>query len=234
MNYIVSQIVNNIGLFMNIFTEDGGKMILKGFKFGMLLQLAVGPMCLLVFNTSAKYGFLVGMSLVLAITLIDLLFITLSGMGIGVILEKENIKTVIKFFGAAVLIVFGANMIANAFQLNILPNIQLFSKVNEKSIFLQGLFLTASNPLTIIFWSGVFSTQVIENNYNKKQLCYFGLGCVLSTVCFLTFVSMLGIVISGFLSPSIMQMLNICVGCIVIYFGVRLIYKHVTISKEST
>jgi hypothetical protein len=42
-------------------------MIYKGFKFGMLLQLAIGPMCLMVFNTSATYGFLVALSLVLAI-----------------------------------------------------------------------------------------------------------------------------------------------------------------------
>lgn len=201
-------------------------MILKGFRFGMLLQLAVGPMCLLVFNTSAKNGLLAGMSLVFAIAFIDLLFITLSGVGVGVILDKEKIKTAMKFFGAIVLMVFGANVIANAFNFSLLPNIQFFRVVNEKSIFVQGLLLTASNPLTIIFWSGVFSTQVIENNYNKIQLCYFGLGCVLSTVSFLTFVALLGTVISGFLSPMVMQILNICVGCIIIYFGVRLIFKR--------
>lgn len=201
-------------------------MIGKGLKFGMLLQLAVGPMCLLVFNTSAKYGFGVGMSLVLAIAFIDLLFIALSGVGIGAIIDKENIKKWIKFFGAIVLMVFGANMIANALHFSLLPNIQLFKSVDENGIFIQGLLLTASNPLTIIFWSGVFSTQVIENNYNNKQLCYFGLGCVLSTVCFLSFIALLGTAISGFLSPNVMQVLNIGVGCIIIYFGVRLMLKR--------
>lgn len=33
-------------------------MIFKGLKFGMLLQFAIGPMCLMVFNTSATYGLL--------------------------------------------------------------------------------------------------------------------------------------------------------------------------------
>ncbi len=201
-------------------------MVFKGFKFGMLLQLAVGPMCLLVFNTSAKYGFWIGMSLTFAIGFIDLLFITLSGVGVGAILEKPNIRRGIKLFGAVVLIVFGANTITNAFQYSLLPNIPIFAVINGKSIFVQGLILTASNPLTIIFWSGVFSTQVIENNYNKKQLCYFGLGCVLSTICFLTLVALLGTLTSGFLSQSIMQMLNIGVGIIIAYFGVRLLGKR--------
>lgn len=34
------------------------QIIWQGFKFGLLLQLAIGPMCLLVFNTAAKKLFL--------------------------------------------------------------------------------------------------------------------------------------------------------------------------------
>jgi threonine/homoserine/homoserine lactone efflux protein len=183
-------------------------------------------MCLLVFNTSVKSGFWVGMSLVFAIAFIDLLYIVLSGLGVGAIIDREDIKIVMKFFGAIVLLVFGANIIANAFHFSILPTVQLFTKTNEKSIFVQGLLLTASNPLTIIFWSGIFSTQVIENNYNKVQLRYFGLGCVLSTVCFLTFVALLGTIISNFLSIPVMKVLNISIGFVIIYFGLRLLFKR--------
>lgn len=200
-------------------------MIFKGFKFGMLLQLAVGPMCLLVFNTSAANGFSVGMSLVLAITLIDFLFIALSSVGIGALLNKPNIRKIVKLFGAVVLVLFGVNMIAGALNFSILPNIKLFSEVNSRSIFIQGLLLTASNPLTIIFWSGVFSTQVIENGFNKKQLRLFGVGCVLSTIIFLTVIAVLATLISGFISASIIKLLNICAGLIIIYFGIRLILK---------
>ena len=63
-------------------------MIYRGFKFGMILQLAVGPMCLMVFNTSATYGFLMGLSLVLAISLIDCLYIILSGFAVAAIINK--------------------------------------------------------------------------------------------------------------------------------------------------
>ncbi len=201
-------------------------MIFKGFRFGMLLQLAIGPMCLLVFNTSAKFGIEEGFSLVLAISLIDLLFITLSGIGVSAIIDRKNIKTFIKIFGAFVLIFFGANMIGSAFHINLIPGIHLLSGGNKKDIFLQGLLLTASNPLTIIFWSGVFSTQVIENNYNRVQLGYFGFGCVLSTVVFLSMIAFLGTIISSFLSPIIMNILNIAVGSVIIYFGLRLMLRR--------
>jgi threonine/homoserine/homoserine lactone efflux protein len=96
-------------------------MIYKGFKFGMLLQLAIGPMCLMVFNTSATYGFLVALSLVLAIGLIDGLYITLSGLGIAAIINQEKTKSAVKIFGCLVLLWFGTSTITGAFGINLLP-----------------------------------------------------------------------------------------------------------------
>lgn len=200
-------------------------MILKGIKFGMLLQLAVGPMCVMVFQTSATYGLLISLSLVLAIAIVDALYIALSGLGIAAILNNNRVKYIIKIFGCIVLVLFGANTIAGAFHLTLLPSITLFSNISGRSIFVQGLLLTASNPLTIIFWSGVFSTQIIEHNYNTRQLFFFGFGCVLSTLCFLSLIAILGTVISGFLSQNVIEFLNICVGIILIYFGIRLLLK---------
>lgn len=34
-------------------------MLIKGFKFGMLLQLAVGPICLFIFQLASVNGFLI-------------------------------------------------------------------------------------------------------------------------------------------------------------------------------
>lgn len=200
-------------------------MILKGLKFGMLLQLAIGPMCLMVFNTSANYGLFMGLSLVLAIAIVDLVYIALSGFGVAAVINKNKVKFVIKLFGSIVLTIFGVNIVAGAFHFTLLPDITLFSDISGKNIFIQGLLLTASNPLTIIFWSGVFSTQIIENNYNKPQLFYFGLGCVLSTLSFLSLIAILGTVINGLLTSVIIQILNMCVGILVIYFGIRLLFK---------
>ena len=200
-------------------------MIFKGFKFGMLLQLAVGPMCLLVFSTSTAHGFMMAFTLVLAIALIDALYITLSGFGVATIIGKEKVKNIIKLFGGIVLILFGTNTILGILRVSILPDIAVVHNISDKNIFLQGLLLTASNPLTIIFWSGVFSSQVVENNLNRKQLCLFGMGCVLSTLTFLTFIAALGSVISGFLPEIIIQVLNGIVGIALIFFGIKLFFK---------
>lgn len=200
-------------------------MILKGLRFGMLLQFAVGPMCLMVFNTSTTYGFICSLHLVFAIALIDALYIILSCVGVASVISKKKVKAVVKLIGCIVLVLFGANTILGAFDLFFLPRIALFSNISSKNLFVQGLLLTATNPLTIIFWSGVFSTQTIENKWNRKQLFLFATGCVLATIIFLTAVAILGSILSSFLPQIIVRFLNVAVGIILIIFGIRLLCK---------
>ncbi len=200
-------------------------MVWKGLKFGMLLQLAVGPMCLMVFNTSATHGIIDGLTLELAIALIDLLYIALSCMGAASLISRTRVKAAVKLVGCLVLVLFGASTIAGAFKLTLLPNIALFSDATGQSLFIQGLLLTASNPLTIVFWSGMFTTQMFENQWIKQQLFLFAAGCVLSTLIFLTAVTLLGSVLSGFLPELAIQLLNAAVGAFLIFFGLRLLLK---------
>jgi threonine/homoserine/homoserine lactone efflux protein len=201
-------------------------MIIKGFRFGILLQLAVGPMCILVFNTSASEGILSGLVLVSAITLVDGLYILLSGLGIASIMKNIQIQRMIKLFGCAVLMLFGISMITGALGINLLPRFLLLSAQSQENFFLKGLLLTASNPLTILFWSGVFSTQVIQHKLNKLQLFYFGLGCILSTLSFLSIIALLGTIVSSFLPQNIMTGMNIVVGVLLILFGIKLLISR--------
>lgn len=206
-------------------------MILKGLRFGMLLQLAVGPICLMVFHTSTTYGAIYGLHLVLAIALIDTVYIALSCVGVAAIINKGKIKEFIKLIGCLVLVLFGANTIAGVFDLSFMPHIPLFSNVSVENLFVQGLLLTASNPLTIVFWSGMFSTQMVENQWNKKQLFFFASGCIMATIIFLTAVAFVGSVLGGFIPQIIMQFMNVAVGIVLVFFGIKplLIYlRHLT------
>ncbi len=197
-------------------------MIIKGFRFGMLLQLAIGPMCILVFHTSTTYGFFTALSLVIAIALIDALYIGLSGFGVAAIIAKKKVKQAVKIFGGIVLILFGFQILISIFQLSIIPHIEIWNQISDQNFFLQGILLTASNPLTILFWSGVFSAQVAEKDLTKKQLVLFGGGCVLSTLFFLTMIAVFGSMVGGFLPNIVINVLNGLVGILLIYFGIRL------------
>ena len=202
-------------------------MIFKGLRFGMLLQLAVGPLCVLTFRTAAQDGFFAGMLVMLSVALADALFITLSGLGAAAALRGEKAQAVLRWAGCLVLCLFGVNIILGALELAFLPEVRLFG-ASGGNHFAQGFFLTASNPLTIVFWGGVLTAQIAHNHWNRRQLVLFAAGCVLSTVLSLTVVAALGSVLSDFLPMMAMKYLNIAVGAVLIFYGVRLLLTKKT------
>ena len=199
------------------------KKYFDGLKFGMLLQLAVGPMCLMVFNTAKNVNFLVALSLVLAIALVDAFYILLAGLGVSNLLKKKKVNTIFKIVGSVVLIIFGFNIILNVFGINIIPGLNL--KPNTTNIFIQGLVLTLSNPITIVFWGSLLTTKIVDDGLKKKELVIFSLGLVSSTLLFLTFVALLGTVLSNFIPVFISNILNVIVGILIMFFGVKLLFK---------
>ena len=196
------------------------KKYLDGLKFGMLLQLAVGPMCLMVFNTAKNNNLIIALSLVFAIALVDAFYIFLACIGVSKIMDKKNIKNIFRIIGSLVLVIFGLNIILSVFNINIIPGLNI--KTNTTNIFIQGIVLTLSNPITIIFWGSILTTKIIESNLKKNELVTFSLGLVSSTLLFLSLVALLGTILSGFIPDIVSSILNIIVGILIILFGIKI------------
>lgn len=65
-----------------------GKEIFRGFKFGMILQIAIEPICIFIFQTACKYGFFMGEMWLLDAVLVDII--------VGIVLIYFAIKLLIK------------------------------------------------------------------------------------------------------------------------------------------
>lgn len=131
---------------------------------------------------------------------------------------------ILKIFGAIVVGLFALNTIlesCGAAGFLSFPSLPL-PRLNHP--FWEGLLLTASNPLTILFWAGVFTAKVSEENYRNVHLSVFALGCITATFLFLTGVAGLGSVISTFLPPLTTTVIKFLVGLFLLYFAVRLLW----------
>jgi threonine/homoserine/homoserine lactone efflux protein len=200
-------------------------MIFKGFKFGMLLQLAIGPVCIFIFQMVALKGFYTAETGVLGVTLVDGTFIMVAILGIASIIDRKNIRLCLKIFGAIILFIFGLSTILSQFNIAFLPSLIINSAQNSSSVFIRAIIITVSNPLTIIFWAGVFSAKVAEENIKRKEIYSFGFGAMLATLSFLTLISLIGSCVSAFFSTNVIQVLNIIVGVLLIYFSIKMILK---------
>ncbi|HEY9059926.1 MAG TPA: LysE family transporter [Pseudobacteroides sp.] len=201
-------------------------MVLKGFRFGLILQFAIGPVCIYVFNTATSGGFFPAEAAVLAATLMDAIFVTLAIMGVGSLLEKDRVKKGLKYFGTVVLVYFGVGTILGTFGVKIIPAIAGSSNFYDTSnAFITSFILTASSPLSILFWSGVFATKLSSEGYNKREMKFFGVGAVMATLVFLSVFALIVSLLHPMMNQTVVDVMNVLVGIIIIGFGVKLILR---------
>ncbi len=208
-----------------------------GFLFGMLLQLSVGPVCLAVLQRSVTLGFRHAWWMVIGVALVDAAYMAGAIGGLALLLQIPLVKQIIALAGAAVLIWFGvgvtrAGVVHVAQQdggtaVSIRENHRLSTKRAFDS-FLYGIVLTMTNPLTILFWAGVFGSLMSSRSMAEQENPIgFAAGCILSTLLFLTGISALGAYAAKLLQPVWMKRLNRVVGLFLIGFALVLLIQNV-------
>ncbi|MGE4589273.1 MAG: LysE family translocator [Acidaminococcaceae bacterium] len=201
-------------------------ILFNGFKFGLLLQLAVGPLCLMTFNLALTEGFFKAVVFASSVTLVDALYISLACVGLAETIKKSKLTPWLNYAGSFILIFLGGNLLISAVTTagSSLPFLSPFG--TPYKIFAQGFMLTVTNPLTVIFWGSIFSLQIVEKKLSDTQLRLFAAGCILSSTFFLTIIACLGSLATPFFSPIIIISLNSIVACFLIYCGIKsLIYR---------
>jgi threonine/homoserine/homoserine lactone efflux protein len=107
------------------------------------------------------------------------------------------------------------------FDIALLPDVHLFDAGQAEGVFPRTVLLILSNPLTIVFWAGVFSTKLAEDGMSRRGMLSFGIGAVLATLSFLGLIALLGSLTQRFFPEVLMQGLNMAVGVLLVFFGLR-------------
>lgn len=206
--------------------EPRWKTVVQGIRFGLLLQLAVGPVCLFVFKTGADSGAMAALSAVCAVALVDTVYIGLAAIGVAQVVRGRNAERLLRVGGALVIAFFGADVLLSAIGYPLLPNLGMSTAMNPTSIpgtFQAALILTGGNPLTIVFWAGVFGAKISTGHMQPIDIGLFSFGCVVSTIVFLAVVGSAGAIAATFLTPLMIVALNLAVGSALVYFAARML-----------
>lgn len=197
--------------------------IIKGFRFGLLLQMAIGPVFLFIFKTAVESGVWAAEAGVLAATLVDAVFVMLAIAGLGAALEKPGVKIFLKYFGTLLLIYFGVGTMLDGMGIYIIPSFNNSeTALAAPNAFVTSMILTASNPLTIVFWAGVFATKIAGEGYGKREMILFGTGAVLTTLIVLGLMAIIAGVLRVLIPGILIKIFNGVVGIVLIGFGIRM------------
>lgn len=196
-------------------------LLLEGFKLGMLLQITIGPVGMYIFSLGVNKGFLQGFLGVLGVTLADGIFITSAVLGVSSFIKNKKVQYVFNIFGSLIILLFGLEIFLSYFGISFIPKFNMFESSNSNIPFIKAFLLTASSPMTILFWMGIFSTKASSLDSKKNSIILFSVGALLSTPFFLSGMAYLGTLTSNFLSDNILKTLNLIIGSILMYLGAK-------------
>ena len=136
------------------------KIFRNGLVTGLILQLAIGPVFFFIANLTLQGTILNGIAGVLAVTIVDYFYITLAIFGVGKLLENKKVKKIFGIVSSIILAVFGLIIIKGiaggvSSATSTMPMTLISSFV---SVFL----LTISSPMTIVFFTSLFTAKALE------------------------------------------------------------------------
>lgn len=204
--------------------KDDLKIFKRGLITGLFLQLAIGPVFFFVINLTLQRSIYDGLAGVLAVTLVDYFYVVLSVVGIGKMLKEKRIKNAFEIIGPVILIIFGGLMLGGGANDGFLN----FSNNNSTSLFLSFVsvfILTISSPVTIIFFTGLFTAKASEYNYTQRDLYVFGAAVGFATLMFMSLSVILFSLIGSFVPIALIRVLNIFVGLVLIFYGLTRVVK---------
>ena len=132
------------------------RSVLIGFGLGFLVALQLGPMSLLLIRSTLRDGLRVGLAIGAGVAVVDALYAAAGAAGAASLLTIGPLRLVLGALGTAVLVWLGVRTIVAAVRVR--AGLEVPGDVGDpRRAFRTSLGATASNPLTIASWAGIFA-----------------------------------------------------------------------------
>jgi len=146
---------------------------LEGIVFGLFLAFSMGPIFIVLTQSSIQKGWKAGTAVGLGIWFSDIVYITccyIFVQSIASTLANETFKFWASITGGVILIFYGLYLMFSKSEVG-QETIRLNAK-NFAQYFSKGFLINTLNPFTPIFWLGVTSTYLItrEITFNESLI----------------------------------------------------------------
>ncbi|MBW2989460.1 LysE family translocator [Candidatus Woesearchaeota archaeon] len=131
--------------------------IIRYFILGISLAAPIGPVTVALIKRSLKQGFKQAALFSLGVALADTTFLIIIYLGLYRLMDNPLVKTITWFFGSVILLCMGIYGIYEFFRKIDLDETSLPSKRSSLAL---GYIIAISNPISIVWWVGVFGSVI--------------------------------------------------------------------------
>lgn len=197
--------------------------LINGLLFGLVFVFAIGPSFFLLIQNSIEYGFKKGIFIALGISLSDILFVTLTLIGVDAFFSNPEYSGVLSIIAATILGVFGVFSILRK------PVIHEEDAIIEGHgalrFIIKGFLLNIFNPTIALFWITLSSTISTNYDYTWSEKRYFFVGLLITILSTDLVKAYLANHVRSFITVRSVKIFNRLVGSVLVIFALSLIIK---------
>lgn len=153
--------------------------IIPYFLLGISLAAPIGPVKATLLNLGIKNGFFHAWFFSLGAIATDLTYMFLVYIGIGRFIEYPFIQSILWSFGCFVLLYTGIENLLTMHKVKLDSNFKRMIRLRHS--FLSGFLIALLNPLTILFWLGIYGSVLLggSNKLNDFQIGLYSISILL-------------------------------------------------------
>jgi threonine/homoserine/homoserine lactone efflux protein len=193
---------------------------------GLSLAAPIGPVNAAQLDRGIKGGFMNAWLVGLGATLADITYMLFVYLGLVHFLEIPFLKAFLWLFGFFVLIYTGIESLISAGKISMQS--QRTNLTYSKSFF-SGFFMSIANPLTIMFWLGIYGS-VLANaiaSYSTNQLILYSSSIILGLLIWDVTMACIASTFRKMLTKQLLIAISIISGFSLIGFGLYFGYQAV-------
>ncbi len=187
---------------------------------GVSMAAPIGPVKTVLLNTGIKSGFFHAWFFSLGALTTDIMYMCIVYFGVGQFIDSLLLKIILWSFGCFVLLYTGIENLLSLHKIKM--NLKSRKRVRLRNSILSGFFMSLLNPLTILFWLGIYGSILA-----KTAGVSTGYQIILNSIAILVGIILVDFIMSflssgarKLLSDKLLKIVSLISSIIMIGFGI--------------
>lgn len=181
-----------------------------------------GPLLTYTIRKAMSIGPRAGFIIIAGHAILELFLVIIIFLGFDTVLKSQQAQMIIGIAGGILLTYMGIDMIIHSIKNKV--SIQTDSeKSGSKNMILSSIVLTATNPYFIIWWTIIGLGFIMRSyeSYGVIGVAIYYFGHITADVTWYALVSVIVGKTRKFIKETPYRIIIICLGCILVFFGVQ-------------
>lgn len=194
--------------------------IINGLLFGLIFIFAIGPSFFLLIQNSVQYGFRRGVLIALGISLSDILFVSLTLLGMAQVMSDAENSKLFSLVGASILAAFGVYYFLRK---PVIYHEEMDDGHGALYFMFKGFIINVFNPTIILFWITLSSTISANYSYSWAERRNFFIGILITIFLSDLIKAYLANNVRSIITVRSVRIFNIIVGSALVIFAASLL-----------